>query len=140
MKSRSFLVFLLAIPLVLSIESATLSADCIEVAQGRVVTVEVQACEAINAEKNKEVQKYAGPYYETWNLKKAYTGALIKDSGGSFWMYSSENKNPCAEFPKKKVIEKKAYSTCCDTGRWGKCVFGGRFLGDLDAKPINAFQ
>ena len=34
----------------------------------------------------------------------------------------------------------KLVTTCCDSGRWGKCVFGGQWLGDVDGKPINSFQ
>jgi hypothetical protein len=37
-------------------------------------------------------------------------------------------------------VEKLAFYSCCDTGRWGKCVFGGRFLSDPGQPPINAFR
>ena len=137
---RSAFVPRLSLSIFFLTTSSHLSADCIKVEQGRIVKVEIRACEAIVAEKNNDVQKYAGPYYETWNLRKAYTGALIKDEKGSFWMYPTESRYPCADFPKKAIVEKKAYSTCCDSGRWGKCVFGGRWLGDVDGKSINAFQ
>jgi predicted RNase H-like HicB family nuclease len=30
--------------------------------------------------------------------------------------------------------------SCCETGRWGKCVFADRFFSDLGMLPINAFQ
>lgn len=120
--------------------SAALFANCIERPQGQIIKIEIQSCEAIVAEKNKEVRKYAGELYEKWNLKKAYTGALVKDTKGTLWMYPSEARSPCKEFSKKKTVEKRAYYTCCDTGRWGKCVFGGNWLGDINGKPINSFQ
>jgi hypothetical protein len=69
-----------------------------------------------------------------------YTGALVKDKKGSIWMYPSSGQDSCSKFPRNETVEMKAYYTCCDTGRWGKCVFGGKFLGDVDGKPINAFQ
>jgi hypothetical protein len=137
---QSVFISILSLSSNLLIMSSPVFANCIEAEQGRVAKFEVQTCEVIAAEKNEEVKKYAGSYERSWNLKKAYTGALIKDSRGSLWMYPTGNKNPCVAFPKKKTVNKRAYSTCCDTGRWGKCVFGGRWLGDLDGKPINAFQ
>jgi len=86
------------------------------------------------------VQQHAGELFETWNLGKAYTGALITDKTGITWMYPSPETNPCQRFPVNEVVQKRAYFTCCDTGRWGKCVFGGNWLGDIDGKPFNAFQ
>ncbi len=115
-------------------------ADCIETPEGQVVKIEVRSCKEIAGEKNPDVKKYAGELYETWNLKKAYTGALITDKTGTLWMYPSIDPQPCKKIQRDSVLEKRAYYTCCDTGRWGKCVFGGNFLGDVDGKPINAFQ
>jgi len=47
---------------------------------------------------------------------------------------------PCRGVRPGSTVEKRASFTCCDTGRWGKCVFGGRFLSDPGKPPINAFQ
>ncbi len=115
-------------------------ADCAERPQGQVIDVAIKACERIVADANEEVRQHGGRLYDVWNLKKAYTGALITDLRGLRWMYPSSAPNPCAQFPVNTRVPKRAYFTCCDTGRWGKCVFGGNWLGDVDAPPVNAFQ
>ena len=55
-------------------------------------------------------------------------------------MLPSQAADPCRGFRPGSAVEKRASFTCCDTGRWGKCVFGGRFLSDPGEPPINAFQ
>jgi hypothetical protein len=115
-------------------------ADCVEPPQGKTITIEITRCDDVVADTNEDVKRYAGDLATSWNLRKLYTGALIRDKAGSLWMYPSEMKGVCKQFENTKSFEKKAYTTCCDSGRRGKCVFGGRFLGDVDGKPINAFQ
>jgi hypothetical protein len=115
-------------------------ANCLIPEDGMIVTVVAKSCQAINGDTHPEVKEHAGPMYETWNLKKAYTGALILDERGGQNMYPSKASEPCKEFPVGKPVKKRLYQTCCDSGRWGKCVFGGRFLGDIDGPKINAFQ
>ena len=115
-------------------------ANCLLPNDGQIVKIEVKSCQEIVADRNAEVQKNAGPLYQPWNLKQLYTGALITDVSGGRWMYPSEQKTPCKPFQKKSLIEKRAYYTCCDSGAWGKCVFGGKWLGDIKGRPINAFQ
>ena len=73
-------------------------------------------------------------------LARLYTGALVTDSRNQQWLYPSSAKDPCRSFTPGRKIRLMAYFSCCDTGIWGKCVFGGRFLGDIGAPPINAFQ
>ena len=73
-------------------------------------------------------------------LARLYTGALVTDSRKQQWLYPSSAKEPCRSFPPGRKIRLMAYFSCCDTGIWGKCVFGGRFLADIGAPPINAFQ
>ena len=73
-------------------------------------------------------------------LARLYTGALVTDSRKQQWFYPSSAEDPCRSFPPGRKIRMMAYFSCCDTGIWGKCVFGGRFLGDIGAPPINAFQ
>lgn len=51
-------------------------------------------------------------------------------------MLPSQAADPCRGFRQGSAVEKRASFTCCDTGRWGKCVFGGRFLND-PGKPPN---
>ena len=115
-------------------------ADCVTIEEGKLITIQAKICEAIQGDTNPEVQKYAGSLYESWNLRKAYTGALVLDEQARRWMSPSTASNPCAEFPLGKPVQKRAYYTCCDSGRWGKCVFGGAFLGDVDGPPLNTFQ
>ena len=122
------------------IQVAAVFAECYGGKDGMIMAIKVRSCEKIVATSNPDVQKYAGNLLDNWNLKKLYTGALIKNESGTFLMYPSDAQDPCTEFPEKRTVSKKIYSTCCDTGRWGKCVFGGNFLGDLNGKPINAFQ
>lgn len=128
--------------LALSVLSFSLAAvaDCIEQVQGRVIEIRAKTCERIVAEEHQEVRKHAGPLFKTWNLEAAYTGALITDQTGVTWMYPSQNTNSCRKFPIGQPVKLRAYNVCCDTGGWGKCVFGGNFLGDIDGKPINTFQ
>jgi hypothetical protein len=73
-------------------------------------------------------------------LVKLYTEALVTDLRNQQWLYPSSAKEPCRSFPPGRKIRLMAYFSCCDTGIWGKRVFGGRFLGDIGALPINAFQ
>jgi len=73
-------------------------------------------------------------------LVKLYTEALVTDLRNQQLLYASSAKDPCRSFPPGRKIRMMAYFSCCDTGIWGKCVFGGRFLGDIGALPINAFQ
>jgi hypothetical protein len=115
-------------------------ANCVGGLEGQLIEIKVRSCENINGETNREVQEHAGQMQDTWDLKKAYTGALVTDEYGSRWMYTASTANPCEGFPNGQVVQKKGYSSCCDTGQWGKCVFGGRWLSDVDGKSINAFQ
>jgi hypothetical protein len=71
---------------------------------------------------------------------RPYSGALVTDSRNHQWVYPSSAKDPCLSFPQGRRIRIMASFTCCDTGSWGKCVFGGLFLGDLGGEPFNAFQ
>jgi hypothetical protein len=114
-------------------------ADCSFPPDGKVIGVRVESCEVINGKTNKDVLKYAGASQKTRAIQKLYTGALVT-AGGVKWMYPSEETNPCQKLAKSALVKMKAYLTCCDTGGWGKCVFGGRWLGDLDGKPVNSDQ
>jgi hypothetical protein len=111
-------------------------ADCVPVSQGQKIIIEVSACEEIDASKNSDVQRLA----RIQDVVALYSGALVKDKKGALWMYPSSGKESCSQFPVNEKTEKKGYYTCCDTGSWGKCIFGGRFLGDVNGKPIDAFQ
>jgi hypothetical protein len=130
-----FFVLLSFLPLIAS----TAFADCEMPQDGQVIKLNVVKCEEISAEKNTEVIKHIGTKSRSWDWKAAYTGALIHDKKGGLWMYSSSAPHPCDAF-KRKIARKKAYYTCCDSGRWGKCVFGGTWLGDIDGIPLNTSQ
>jgi hypothetical protein len=91
-------------------------------------------------EDNRDVMEFAGKINSRWNYKKAYTGALVTDWDGFRWMYTTKSSHPCRQFKPKDSVEMKGYYVCCDSGRVGKCVFGGRWIGDADGKPINTDQ
>jgi hypothetical protein len=132
----------LAIGITFSSASAppSASADCSYSDDGKVVTITVESCEVISGKTNKQVLKYAGASQKTEAIQKLYTGALVTAKGGMNWMYPSTDVNPCKQFERSTQVKMKAYLTCCDTGPWGKCVFGGRWLADVDGKGINASQ
>jgi hypothetical protein len=115
-------------------------ADCFFPPDGRIVTVVVESCEAIDGRTNVEVLRYVGANAHFVELETLYTGALVSEAHDVKWMYPSTEKNPCQKFTKGAKVKMRAYLTCCDTGRWGKCVFGGRWLGEIDGKPINSSQ
>ena len=129
---------------VLTISNAAMpapsAADCSFSSDGQIFTVTVQSCEVIDGRTNKDVLKYAGGLQKNETIQKLYTGALVTADRGFKWMYPSSEPNPCQKFPKSGQVKMMAYRTCCDSGPWGKCVFGGRWLGDVDGKPINAWQ
>lgn len=74
------------------------------------------------------------------SLRPLFTGALITDSEGLAWTYPSAAADPCSPFPPGRSVRKLASFSCCDTGTWGKCLLGGRFLADLGGPPVQAFQ
>jgi len=134
-------VFLLPVLIVSNAMMSTPAvADCSFSSDGRIVTVNIQSCEVIDGRTNKEVLKYAGSLQKNPTIQKLYTGALVTADHAVKWMYPSTEANPCQKFPKSSQVKMTAYLTCCDSGPWGKCVFGGHWLGDVDGKPINAWQ
>jgi len=116
------------------------AADCSFSSDGRNTTITVQSCEVIDGRTNEYVLKYAGGPHRNEAIQKLYTGALVTAVRGVRWMYPSPEPNPCKKFSKSAQVKVVAYRTCCDSGPWGKCVFGGRWLGDVDGKPFNAWQ
>jgi hypothetical protein len=95
-------------------------------------------------------------YYDRKTLSRFYTGALVnadllvierKNSGltnvkpvNYILMYPSGAKNPCKQLHRNTIIKTKYARACCDTGKTGKCIFGGKFMWDLNSKPIDVFQ
>lgn len=116
------------------------AADCFFPPNGRIVTVAVESCETVDGRTNIDVMAHVGASRNFAELEKMYTGALVTEADSVKWMYPSEEKNPCGKFAKGSKVKMRAYLTCCDSGRWGKCVFGGRWLTDIDAKPIDSSQ
>jgi hypothetical protein len=133
-----------ALLIALAVSNAALplpaAADCSFSSDGRLTTVTVQSCEVIDGRTNKAVLKYAGDLQRNETIQKLYTGALVTVVRGGKWMHPSSEANPCKKFPNAAQVKMVAYRTCCDSGPWGKCVFGGRWLGDVDGKPVNAWQ
>ena len=120
-------------------------ADCLLPPDGTAVSIAVRSCTAIQADSHPEVRAHArldgpGALVGAATLRRLFTGALITDQRGERWMAPSQASDPCRAFRPGSSAQKRASFTCCDTGRWGKCVFGGRFLSDPGQPPINAFQ
>jgi hypothetical protein len=116
-------------------------ADCVSTEDGKIIKVTVKQCKKISPLEEPSIKSTAGAeWYDTWKLERLYSGALITDISGTSWVYPSGSKTPCMDFKPGAVVEKKAYYTCCDTGNWGKCVFGGKFLTDVNGSTINTFQ
>jgi hypothetical protein len=116
------------------------SAACLMREQGEMVEVLAQECRKLSPLSDPEIAEHAGAQMDPTRLSAIYKGALIKEANGKRWVYPSQAASPCDSFPLGKTVRMRAYYTCCDTGKWGKCVFGGAFLGDLDGTPVNAFQ
>jgi hypothetical protein len=129
---------------VLSVSNAVMptpaAADCSFSSDGRIISITVQSCEVIDGGTNKDVLKYSGGLQKNKTIQRLYTGALVTADRGFEWVYPSLGINPCQKFPKSAQVTMMAYLTCCDSGPWGKCVFGGRWLGDVHCKPVNAWQ
>ena len=115
-------------------------ADCLVQPDGKEVSVTIESCENISPATNDLISQKAGPKLDSQNLDKLYTGALVVDQEKRQWVYPSKQPDPCSNFKTGSTVIKNGYYTCCDTGSWGKCVFGGRFLGDKGGEKINAFQ
>jgi hypothetical protein len=132
----------LAIAITVSSASAPplASADCSYPNDGKVITIAVESCEVISGKTNKEVLKYSGAAQKTETIQKLSTGPLVRAKGSMKWMYPSTDVNPCKQFARSAQVKMRAYLTCCDTGPWGQCVFGGRWLADVDGKGIDASQ
>jgi hypothetical protein len=142
----NFADLLLRMPLVIAVTISNFgalssaSADCYFPNHGKVIGIKVESCEVINGQTNKDVVKYAGDSQKTRTILKLYTGALVTTGGDVKWVYPSAEANPCRKFARSAQVKMRAYLTCCDTGRWGKCVFDGRWLGDVDGPPVNSDQ
>jgi hypothetical protein len=138
------------------IQSSAVLANCVGNPEERIIQIKVNSCDNIVAEKNADVQQNAANLYDHKTLSKFYTGALVnadllaigrKNSGltnvktvNYIFMYPSAAKNPCKQLHKNTVIKKKYAGVCCDAGKTGKCIFGGKFMWDLNSKPIDVFQ
>jgi hypothetical protein len=139
-----------------TIQSSIVLANCVGNPGEQIIQIKINSCENIVAEKNVDIQQYAANLYDRKTLSRFYTGALVnadllaigQDNSRltnikpmhDIFMYPSMVKNPCKQLRKNTVVKKKTASACCDTGKVGKCVFGGTFMWDLNSKSINVFQ
>ena len=69
-----------------------------------------------------------------------YQGALSTTPSNAQYVYPSSSQDPCAQFPAGASVKKIIGCTCCDTGSWGKCLYGGCWLWDVGGSPVNTFQ
>lgn len=115
-------------------------ANCAILHDGELVKITIKQCRNISPSTDSRIKQMAGPVSEPWKLEKLYTGALILDSNGTQWVHSTDSLNPCEEFIVGQTIEKRRHQVCCDTGAWGKCIYGGNFLANTNDPKVNTFQ
>ena len=102
--------------------------------------ITVQSCRPLTSEEAKartgeQQQQETDDFYSTY-----YRGALVTDQSGGVYVYPSSAEDPCRQFVSGSAVTKIVDSTCCDTGPWGKCLYGGRWMWDPDGPPVNTFQ
>jgi hypothetical protein len=114
-------------------------ADCYFPEDGQVISIRVESCEVMDGRTNKDVLKKSQMPNDP-TMQRVYTGALVSTDHARKWMYPSTAANPCQKFPKSALVRVKAHLFCCDTGNEGQCVFGGRWLSDVDSNPVNTFE
>ena len=118
---------------------STARADCYFPNDGQIIRLRVESCDVMDGRTNKDVLKKSQMPNDP-TIQRFYTGALVSTDHAMKWMYPSTAANPCQKFPKSALVRMKAHLFCCDTGNEGQCVFGGRWLSDVDAKPVNTFE
>ncbi len=96
------------------------------------VEIRVVACTALDPQKDPTLTEHA--------MARFFTGVLLEASDKKTYVYHTVKKDPCLDFPQGTKVKKMLILSCCDTGSWGKCKFGGRFLYDIGERPINAYQ
>lgn len=126
--------------LILTLYPLAAKADCVggEPAQ---VKITVKSCEAIDPLTDQRLKQpeQAQQMSEEFMLR-LFKGALVTLENGSTYMYPTAQPDACAGLTPGAEVEKIVSSTCCDTGKWGKCLLGGRFMHDVGGEPVNAFQ
>ena len=116
-------------------------ADCLDVPD-HVVEITVASCRVLDPEQDPTLRNYEGMTFGDRKefLERWYRGALVKDTQGMVYVYPSKDPHVCDQFPKRATVKKMMGFTCCDTGRWGKCLYGGSWLWDVGGRPVNTFQ
>ncbi len=115
-------------------------ADCVggEPVQAKIV---VQSCEVIDPLTDPRLKQPENAIQMSEEfMLRFFKGALVTLENGSTYMYPTAQADACAGFTPGAEVEKIVSSTCCDTGKWGKCLLGGRFMHDIGGEPVNAFQ
>ena len=126
--------------LILCAAPSALFADC-TTEPPTIKEIAVKSCRTLDPLKTKRFDIAAGgPAVDDAFYLRYYQGALVTDTRGVKYVYPVEDDNPCRLFPSGKIVRKVMDSTCCDTGRWGKCIYGGRWLWEQGADPLNTFQ
>lgn len=122
--------------------SSTVFADCSYGAPGdsKEINLQVKSCSGISFDTDDSLQEKAGKMLDKQIARRFFTGALIEDEQGTQWIYPTDSNVPCGDFNSGKIIRMNSHRTCCDTGRWGKCALGGRFLSTIGATPLDAYQ
>lgn len=109
-------------------------AMCSGLPQGRQEII-VRACRALTEDEAWLVDVRTGKTKPDGAPLRA--GALVTDLRGDEYAYATAEADPCRQFPVGAVVVKVVESICCDTGMSGPCLFGGRWLKDLDSSDTS---
>lgn len=125
--------------------SAAAYADCYIPERGNTekdaLTIVATACRALDPTKDEKILADKGQISgdRAAFMERNYRGALVTVEQSTY-VYPSKDADACSHFPIGKPVKMMIDQTCCDTGAWGKCIYGGRFLRDVGTQPFNAFQ
>lgn len=129
--------------LVLSLTTSVQPAfgDCAFSPDGAEISIAIKSCEMISPESKEDLKQILARNPEQKELYyRLFTGARIEDEQGLVWVYPTTDPDACTKFSPGAIVKKAVFRSCCDTGRWGKCALGGRFLGDIGGRPLDASQ
>ena len=128
--------------------SLPVRADCVPEPDGE-ISISIKSCEVLSPDTTPKLISYKKDGYGLPSshtddfLNLYFRGGLIMGTVGKkdiIAVYPSSDATVCKQFNKGMTVKKILTNSCCDTGEWGKCLYGGLFLYDVGGKPVDAFQ